>query len=59
MDYCKTRGWDCYDRGRTVTAINHVPEQNMIVRNDVTVTFDFDAADQLVSFHSEDRYTGP
>lgn len=59
MDYCRTRGWDSYDRGRTVTAINHVPEQNMIIRNDVTITFEFDAEDNLISFHSEDHYTGP
>ena len=59
MDYCKTRGWDSYDRGRTAIAIDHLSEQNMIIRNDVTITFEFDAADNLISFHSEDLYTGP
>jgi hypothetical protein len=59
VDYCKTHGWASYDRGRTVTAVDHAVDKNVVLHTDVAVTFDFDAADRLVSFHSEDRYAGP
>jgi len=59
IDYCKNRGWDCYDQGRTVTAVDRAAATNIIVRTDVAITFDFDAEDKLISFRSEDHYTGP
>jgi hypothetical protein len=59
MDYCKNRGWNCYDQGRTITAVDRAADKNIIVRTDVAITFDFDTADKLVSFRSEDHYTGP
>jgi hypothetical protein len=59
MDYCKNRGWDGYDQGRSITAVDRAADKNMILRTDVAITFDFDTADQLASFHAEDHYTGP
>jgi hypothetical protein len=59
MDYCKRRGWDWYDRGRTVVVVDYAAERTSVVRTDVAITFDFDDADKLLSFRSEDRYTGP
>jgi hypothetical protein len=59
MDYCTHRGWFCYDRGSTVIALDHAAEKTMIVRADVAITFQFNSAGKLLSFHSEDQYTGP
>ena len=49
----------CYDRGSTVIALDHAAEKTMIVRADVAITFQFNSAGKLLSFHSEDQYTGP
>jgi hypothetical protein len=59
LEYCKLRGWQYSDNGDTIVAVRRAAENNLVVRTDVVVTFQFDTAGKLVSFHSEDQYTGP
>ena len=59
LEYCKRRGWGCYDSDRTLTAVARAADKNIVLRTNVAITFEFDSAGKLVSFHSEDHYTGP
>jgi hypothetical protein len=57
--YCKSRGWETYNQGSDVIAIYRVVETFNIIRTDTIITFEFDREDKLVSFRSENHYTGP
>jgi hypothetical protein len=59
IEYCKSRRWEIYDQGSNVIAIYRAAEKFNIIRTDIAITFQFDQAGKLVSFHSEDHYTGP
>ncbi len=57
--YCKSRGWETYDQGSAVIARYRAVENTVVTRTDIVIAFQFDPAGKLVSFHSEDQYTGP
>jgi hypothetical protein len=59
IEYCNSRRWETYDQGSDVIAIYRVAEKFNIIRTDIVITFQFDQAGKLVSFRSEDHYTGP
>lgn len=58
QEYCQKRNWDCMDQGNRLLAEYRGAETG-IIRTDILVTFEFDPAGKLTSFHSEDHYTGP
>jgi hypothetical protein len=59
IEYCKSRGWETDNQGSDIIAISRAVEKVNLIRTDIVITFEFDPAGKLVSFHSEDQYTGP
>ncbi|MGA2810009.1 MAG: hypothetical protein ABSG16_01325 [Candidatus Acidiferrum sp.] len=59
MAYCKRRGWDWQDQGARAVVVDYAAPGTLLVQRDVAITFEFSRAEKLLSFHSEDRYSGP
>jgi len=59
IEYCKSRGWETYNQGSAAIVRYRAAENTIVTRTDIVITFQFNHAGKLISFHSEDQYTGP